>query len=116
MASRSRAMTLSRFETVFGLAFDVTKSHDTISGFQPAESDLGAGKFLFGDLRLEGFAAMMRLGFSKKLVLVGGDEGRYKDERPVINRAQVRHPRQRRWLDEWGRLKGDRTLAEVSGC
>ena len=26
----------------------------------------------------------------------------------------VRHPRQRRWLDEWGRLEGDRPLAEIS--
>ena len=27
----------------------------------------------------------------------------------------VRHPRQRRWLDEWCRLEGDRTLAAISG-
>lgn len=76
-------------DTVFGLAFDVIKDPDSEkkSGFIPAPKDLGAGKELFGDLRLKGFAALLRIGFTKRLVIVGGNEGRYKNEIPVINRA-----------------------------
>ena len=72
----------------FGLAFDIQKSEKrTKSGFEPAVFDLGAGKELFGDIRLDGFAAMLRIGFAEHLVVIGGDEGRYKNELPVINRA-----------------------------
>jgi hypothetical protein len=71
----------------FGLAFDIEKSSRTRSGFAPAPLDLGSGKELFGDLRLQGFAAMLKLGIVSHLTLVGGDEGRYKGETPVINRA-----------------------------
>lgn len=73
--------------TAFGLAFDVEKAPERKSGFKPAQFDLGAGKELFGDLRLDGFAAALNIGFADVLVLAGGDEGRYKGETPVINRA-----------------------------
>lgn len=65
---------------VFGLAFDVEKASDRKSGFKPAEFDLGAGKNLFGDIRLDGFAALLKSNFAEKLVVVGGIEGRYKGE------------------------------------
>jgi uncharacterized SAM-binding protein YcdF (DUF218 family) len=42
---------------------------------------------MFGEARLEGFAALLRAGFAKRLIIVGGDEGRYRGEVPVINRA-----------------------------
>lgn len=71
----------------FGLAFDIEKAADRKSGFKPAQFDLGAGKELFGDLRLDGFASLLRIGFAQRLVIVGGNEGRYKNETPVINRA-----------------------------
>lgn len=71
---------------VCGLAFDVEKA-STRSGFRPAKTDLGSHKELFADLRLEGFAALLRLGFAHKLVIFGGDEGRFKDEYPRLNRA-----------------------------
>jgi len=74
---------------VCGLAFDIEKDPGTASGFIPARIDLGAGKELFADLRLEGFAALLRLGFAEKLIIFGGNEGRYKDETPVINRARA---------------------------
>jgi hypothetical protein len=32
----------------------------------------------------------------------------------VLDSIPVRHPRQRRWLDEWDRLKDDRTMREFS--
>lgn len=72
---------------VCGLAFDIEKTKDTASGFKPGRIDAGAGKELFADLRLEGFAALLRLGFAEKLILFGGNEGRYKGEVPIINRA-----------------------------
>ena len=72
--------------TAFGLAFDIEKG-PTNSGFWPAQIDLGAGKELFGDLRLEGFAALLSSDYAETLVLAGGDEGRYKNATPVINRA-----------------------------
>lgn len=78
------ALTVS---TAFGLAFDIERAPDRASGFRPAPFDLGAGKDLFGDLRLEGFAALLRIGFARQLILVGGDEGRYKNTPYPINRA-----------------------------
>lgn len=76
-----------RLQTVFGLAFDIEKDPGRKSGFKPASIDLGIGKELFGDLRLDGFAAALKTGFADELILAGGDEGRYKGETPVINRA-----------------------------
>lgn len=76
-------------DTVFGLAFDIEKAPECKSGFKPAQFDLSAGKELFGDLRLNGFVALLRIGFAKRLIIVGGDEGRYRNEIPVINRADA---------------------------
>jgi hypothetical protein len=70
-----------------GLAFDIERSSSTKSGFRPAKTDMGSHKELFADLRLEGFAALLRLGFAEKLTIFGGDEGRYKVEIPGLNRA-----------------------------
>ena len=74
--------------TVFGLAFDVIKDKTRKSGFAPAQTDLGSGKNLFGLARLEGFAAIAKLGFAQKIVVIGGNEGRYKEVAPLINRAK----------------------------
>jgi hypothetical protein len=78
-----------------GLAFDIEKDEDagderefTASGFKPARLDAGASKELFADLRLEGFAALLRLDFAQKLIVFGGDEKRYEGEKPIINRAE----------------------------
>ena len=76
-----------RVRTLFGLAFDVQRDTGRKSGFKPALIDLGVGKDLFGDLRLDGFAAALRTGFADTLILAGGDEGRYKGETPTVNRA-----------------------------
>ncbi len=47
---------------------------------------MGGIQELFGGLRLSGFAAALRTGAIEKLTVVGGDEGRYKNDNP-INRA-----------------------------
>lgn len=78
------AISVSR---VFGLAFDVEKASNRLSGFESALVDLGSGKPMFGDLRLEGFASLLRIGFADHLTIIGGDEGRYRGEEPAINRA-----------------------------
>lgn len=70
----------------FGLAFDVERTSMDPSGYRPAQFDLGSGKELFGSLRISGWAAMMRLNIVDRLTIVGGDEGRYKNDNP-INRA-----------------------------
>lgn len=72
---------------VFGLAFDVQKNDSQKSGFEPAPYDLSSNKRLYGELRLEAFASLLQLGFAQRLVIVGGNEARYKDEVPVTNRA-----------------------------
>lgn len=68
-------------DTVFGLDFFIEKTPERKSGFKPADSDFG-GK-LFCDLRTEGFAALLRVGFAKQLVLTGTNEVRMKN----INRG-----------------------------
>lgn len=73
-------------DTAFGLAFDIEKA-PTKSGYRPAALDLGAGKELFGNIRLKGFASLLRIGFAEQIVVIGGNEGRYKGETPTINRA-----------------------------
>lgn len=70
----------------FGLAFDIERTPDTKSGFRPAKYDMGGVQELFGDVRIDGFAAALRLGIFEKITIVGGDEGRYKNDNP-INRA-----------------------------
>lgn len=73
----------------FGLAFDIERTPRTLSGYVPAKIDLGSGKELFGDLRLKGFATLLRLNIVDHLTIVGGDEGRYKDTDHPINRANA---------------------------
>lgn len=60
------------YDTVFGLDFFIERAPERVSGFKPANSDFG-GK-LFCDLRTEGFAALLRVGFAKQLVLTGTNE------------------------------------------
>jgi hypothetical protein len=71
----------------FGLSFDVERAPHMASGYVPADVDAGSRKPLFGMLRLHGFISLLQLGFAKKLILVGGDEARYKHETPHVNRA-----------------------------
>lgn len=80
---------MSTFPVLFALAFDVERDTTATSGFKPAQFDLGAGKELFADLRRRGFKAALELGWTDQLVIAGGDEGRYKGETPVINRAET---------------------------
>lgn len=77
---------MAQIKCGFGLAFDIEKA-PTKSGFKPAQFDLGAGKELFGSLRLDGFASALQTGIVETLVIAGGDEGRYKNEPEAINRA-----------------------------
>ena len=70
----------------FGLAFDIERTNATKSGYKPAQYDMGGIQELFGGLRLSGFGAMLRLNIVNHLTIVGGDEGRYKNDSP-INRA-----------------------------
>lgn len=70
----------------FGLAFDIERTNTTRSGYRPAKYDMGGIQELFGELRLAGFAAALRTGSIAHLTMVGGDEGRYKNDNP-INRA-----------------------------
>jgi hypothetical protein len=71
--------------TAFGLACDVQKARGQVNQFRAADGELSTGKKLFGDLRLEGFAALLKTGFAERLIVVGGAEARYKDEQ--IGRA-----------------------------
>lgn len=66
-------------DVAFGLDFDVEKDESRRSGFKPAVFDK-SGTSLFGDLRLDGWAAMMQHGLASTLLLVGGDESRYPGE------------------------------------
>lgn len=61
------------FDVAYGLAFNVERA-DTKSGFKPKYSGSATDSYYF-DLRLEGFACLLRLGMAKKLYIVGGDEG-----------------------------------------
>ncbi|MBI4084909.1 MAG: YdcF family protein [Candidatus Liptonbacteria bacterium] len=60
-------------DTAFGLGFDVDAAPERMSGFKPARSDVRTGKELFADLRLEGFASLLRIGFARQLILIGGN-------------------------------------------
>ncbi len=76
-------------DVVCGFAFDIEKTDDPQrpSGFKPAEVHLGSIELnpLYAQPRLEGLAAMLRLGFCRMLVIPGKDERRYKDETIVID-------------------------------
>ena len=74
-----RPQSAIRVNTAFCLAFDIERTPERKSGFRPAKFDSQAGKQLFGDLRLKGFASSLLAGFAKKLVIVGGIEGRCED-------------------------------------
>jgi hypothetical protein len=74
------------YHALLGLAFDVMRDGDDL---KPALIDLGARKELFGDVRLRGFQAALQKGIAPCLIIAGGDEGRYKDETPTVNRAEA---------------------------
>jgi hypothetical protein len=80
---------VAKFQALLGLAFDVQRKGGGGNAFQPARFDLGAGKELFAELRLRGFAAALRKDIALTLIIAGGDEGRYKHETPPVNRAEA---------------------------
>ncbi len=80
-------MAVKTIPVLFGLAFDVRRANNK-SGFQPSKFDSGGQLELFGDLRLWGFAAALKLGIAESMVLAGGDEKEYAGETPIVNRAE----------------------------
>lgn len=84
-------MGVSSVKTVFGLGFDVEATLTTKSGVQPVQIDARSGKDFFGDLRLRGFAALLRLGFTQNLVLVSGMDFLYNAPEPgtLIHEAEL---------------------------
>lgn len=71
------------FNIAYGLAFNIEHA-DTKSGFQPRGYGNANDDYYF-ELRIRGFAAMLRLGFCKKLCIAGGDEK--INEIEIVNRA-----------------------------
>src|SRR3989344_6781703 len=84
-----------RKESVFCLGFFIEKADERKSGFKPADQDEG-GK-LYCDLRMEGVAALLRIGFAKKVVVLGGNEKR-------ITTTNIRRGRaiQKMLIDDFG--------------
>ena len=78
-----------RIDVVCGFAFDIEKTAnpERPSGFKPAGDHLGSIEQnpIYAQPRIEGFAAMLRLGFCRMLVIPGKDERRYKGETIVID-------------------------------
>lgn len=62
-------------DTALGLAAFTEETNKTKSGFRPADFGSADATPLFGDVRLEGFVSMLRVGFAKRLYIVGG--GKY---------------------------------------
>lgn len=70
-------------DTAIGLDFFLELSADRKSGYKPRDADFGGE--LFCDLRVEGFAALLRIDFAKQLVLTGANETYL--EAPAFNRG-----------------------------
>ncbi len=71
---------------------EVEKCDKAKSGFRCAELQYSTLKVaspacLFGELRFRGIAAMTRLGFADRIVIIGGKEDRYPDEH--ISRSEA---------------------------
>lgn len=77
------------FDRAYGLAVRVQKEFSRPSGYKPAVYGED-GEMIFGELRLRGFAAALRLGFAKSLVIVGGSEVLSQGE-PSTSRAWAIH-------------------------
>lgn len=73
----------------FGLAFDVERTAGTISGWRPARTKVNSQLRLFAKARLLGFVAALESGWAEKMVIVGGNEGRYMLEHPPPNQAKA---------------------------
>ncbi len=73
---------VQRAKSVVGFAFDIEKASERKSGFRPAKEHLGSENPnpMYADPRLEGYAAMLRLGYTEQLIIPGKDERRYKSE------------------------------------
>ncbi|MFA6018090.1 MAG: ElyC/SanA/YdcF family protein [Patescibacteria group bacterium] len=71
------------FDIVYGLAFNIERA-ETKSGFLPRGCGNANDNYYF-ELRLRGFAEMLRLGFCKKLCIAGADEKISETE--TVNRA-----------------------------
>lgn len=71
-------------KTAFCMTAEVEKSTTTASGYRCAEIQYTTlGKLdlkLFGEERFRGIAAMTRLGYAERVVIIGGREDRYLDE------------------------------------
>ena len=67
-------------KVAFGLGFNVVRDATKKSGYAPAHVDGAVGRQLFADLRLEGFAALLKLDLITTLVIVGGVEKASKTE------------------------------------
>src|SRR3989344_298487 len=74
-------------DLVIGFAFDIERDPNTTSKFKPADEHLGSENPnpLYATPRLEGYAAMLRLGFTRHLLIPGKDERRYKGETVEID-------------------------------
>src|SRR3989344_6129317 len=95
----------SVIRTAFGLTCNMERAH-TPGGFQPALIHPPSGEELFGEARIVGFAAFMRMHSSAKLMLLGGQEpGKSFHESHAIREVLVA---------EYG-IEASRIVACISG-
>src|SRR5262249_51819065 len=83
---------MMRFPVGFALSCDIEKSNTRRSGYKPAPVNLRFQTPLFGELRLQGFAAAIEGNFVETLIIIGGAEDRYPAEqisRPRAIKANV---------------------------
>lgn len=79
--------------TILGLSFNVARSSETLSGYQPSFLSPD-GLPLYGSLRLQGFAAAFKAGFADRIVLFGGTEvfsDGYRIARPQAIKEMLVH-------------------------
>lgn len=67
-------------DVAFVLTAEVEKDPSTASGYRCAAEQMTQGGQLYGEARYRGVAAMTRLGFAKRVIIVGGQEMRYPEE------------------------------------
>jgi|GEM_PF-5011315 len=77
---------VKKIDTAFCLTAEVEIDSSTRSGFRCAQRQRTAG-FIWGLERYLGIAAMQRMGFARRLVIVGGHEDRYPSQ--GIERAEA---------------------------
>lgn len=91
--------------TAFGLTCNVVRA-DTPSGFLPARVHPTSGEELFGEARIAGFAAMLRMGYVQNVVLLGGEDagGGFHESQAIRDILMKEHG-----------VDGSRIIALVSG-